>query len=160
MYEGVVQNLIDEFAKKLGFTHGASAEFRPRYKLIDDPGLKPLREAYLKDENSKNPRDVLQGPGGRPPGMFGGPGGMGQQRKLLKQFDKDGDGRLNNEERKAARAFLKTQGKSGFGPGKAFGFGAGGLAKPLLRPWTDTRDFPPPARPTFKQWWRENERRA
>jgi L-lactate dehydrogenase complex protein LldF len=35
-----------------------------------------------------------------------------------------------------------------------------GLAKPLLRPWTDTRDFPPPARPTFKQWWRKDERRA
>lgn len=32
---------------------------------------------------------------------------MGQTRKLVSQFDKDGDGRLNAEERKAARASLK-----------------------------------------------------
>lgn len=49
-----------------------------------------------------------------------GPGGpMGQQeRKIVKQFDKDGDGRLNAEERKAAREFLKKEGpRGGFGPG-------------------------------------------
>src|SRR5262245_43922631 len=66
--------------------------------------------------------------GGRGPG---GPGGMmGQQRKLVKQFDKDGDGRLNKEEREAARAFLKTQGGGGRrgGPGgpRGGGFGRGG----------------------------------
>jgi hypothetical protein len=38
---------------------------------------------------------------------------MGQQRKLVKQFDKDGDGSLNKEEREAARAFLKSQGGGG-----------------------------------------------
>ncbi|HTK76580.1 MAG TPA: CotH kinase family protein [Gemmataceae bacterium] len=69
--------------------------------------------------------------GGRGPGGPGGPGGMmGQQRKLVKQFDKDGDGRLNKEEREAARAFLKTQGGGGRrgGPGGARGggFGRGG----------------------------------
>src|SRR5829696_9112049 len=48
---------------------------------------------------------------------FGPPGGG--QRKILKQYDKDGDGRLNAEERKAAREALKNQG----GPG---GFGKGG----------------------------------
>jgi spore coat protein CotH len=55
---------------------------------------------------------------------------MGQQRKLVKQFDKDGDGRLNKEEREAARAFLKTQGGGGRrgGPGgpRGGGFGRGG----------------------------------
>src|SRR5437773_11850138 len=50
---------------------------------------------------------------------FGGP--MNQRRKLVAQFDKDGDGRLNAEERKAARDFLQKErasGKGGFGPGK------------------------------------------
>ncbi len=59
---------------------------------------------------------------------------MGQRRKLVPQFDKDGDGRLNAEERKAAREFVKTQGggKGGFGGGKK-GFGPGNfMAKPLL----------------------------
>jgi hypothetical protein len=59
-----------------------------------------------------------QPPGGPGPG-FGGP--MGQQRKLVKQFDRDGDGRLNAEERKAAREFIKKEraarGPGGFGPG-------------------------------------------
>src|SRR5262249_8949072 len=56
------------------------------------------------------------GPGGRPGGP-GGPGGMmGQRRKLVAQFDKDGDGRLNREERKAAREFLKKE-RAGGGPG-------------------------------------------
>src|SRR5439155_9419824 len=71
-------------------------------------------------------------PGKGPPMMVGGP--FGQQRKLVKQFDKDGDGRLNNEERKAAREFIKKQGGpgGGFGP-KMFKGGPGGfLAKPLL----------------------------
>src|SRR6185503_20849500 len=45
------------------------------------------------------------GPGG-PQGPFGGRGPMGQEQKLVKQFDKDKDDRLNAEERKAARAWL------------------------------------------------------
>ena len=53
--------------------------------------------------------------GGPPPfgsGGFGpgGPGGMMQaETKLVKQFDKDGDKRLNQAERKAAREFLARQ---------------------------------------------------
>src|SRR2546426_12826599 len=50
------------------------------------------------------------GPGGR---GFGGPGGMQQETKLLKQFDKDGDGRLNSAERKAARGLLEKGSASG-----------------------------------------------
>lgn len=53
---------------------------------------------------------------------------MGQQTKLLKQFDKDGDGRLNNEERKAARAFLQKEKAEGRGP-RGFG-GRGGRGGP------------------------------
>lgn len=60
-------------------------------------------------------------PGG--PGGFGGAGGMmGKRRELIPQFDKDGDGRLNAEERQAAREFVKKQG----GPGGMFGKGPGG----------------------------------
>ncbi len=56
--------------------------------------------------------------------VFKGPmGSPGQVRKLVKQFDKDGDGRLNKEERQAARAFLQKQRKGG-GPG---GFPGGGF---------------------------------
>lgn len=48
----------------------------------------------------------------------GGPGGpMGQTRKVVKQFDKDGDGRLNQTERQAARESLKKDGRRGFGRG-------------------------------------------
>jgi CotH kinase protein/EF hand len=61
-----------------------------------------------------------------PPGM-GGPGGpMGQERKLLKEFDKDGNGHLDTAERKAARDSIKAAPGGGrrFGPpGGMFGGG-------------------------------------
>src|SRR5262249_5306423 len=94
-----------------------------------------------------------QGQGPPPPEKKGpgfgfkvmGPGGP-QVRKLVKQFDKDGDGRLNREERQAAREFLKKERKGG-GPG---GFGPGGvkvvfgpgnfLAKPLLEALDTDKD--------------------
>src|SRR5262245_22340105 len=58
----------------------------------------------------------------------GGPGGFGPMgggvRKIVAQFDKDGDGRLNKDERKAARESLKKGGGGmRFGPG---GKGPGG----------------------------------
>jgi len=76
-----------------------------------------------------------------PPGMGGGgrgPGGGGfggAKTKLVKQFDKDGDGRLNAEERKAARAYLASgQGRTGGRGGRRGGFGgmggSSGSAKP------------------------------
>ena len=65
---------------------------------------------------------------GPPPGFGpGGPGGpMGQERKLLKQFDKNADNRLDRQERQAAREFLKKdrqggRGRPGFGPPPGFG---------------------------------------
>jgi hypothetical protein len=58
---------------------------------------------------------------GPPPGF--GPGGpMGQERKIVKTFDKDGDGRLNQEERRAARASLKKDREKGGARGRG-GFG-------------------------------------
>ncbi|MCI0378632.1 MAG: CotH kinase family protein [Gemmataceae bacterium] len=59
--------------------------------------------------------------------FFAGPGGpFGQNSKLVKQFDKDGDKRLNNEERQAAREFLKKERASGKGFGPGFGPGGKG----------------------------------
>jgi hypothetical protein len=85
------------------------------------------------------------GPGGFGPG---GPGGMHQVRKLVKQFDRDGNGWLNGAERKAAREFLAKEGGSGFrGPGgrggRFFGPGesqAAGQPGPKLSP-SDVKTF-------------------
>lgn len=53
----------------------------------------------------------------------GGPGGPmgGQERKIVKQFDKDGDGWLNKDERPAAREFLKKEMAAGGNRGGGFG---------------------------------------
>ena len=58
--------------------------------------------------------------GGPPPfgprGFGPGPGGFGgvrEKEQLVKKFDKDGDGRLNAEERKAAREFLSQESNQG-----------------------------------------------
>ena len=69
----------------------------------------------------------------QPPG-FGGPGGFGppggEQRKILKEHDKNGDGWLNAAERKVAREAMKNDGGGRRGPGGGFGppggFGRGG----------------------------------
>src|SRR5262249_10999453 len=95
----------------------------------------------LNDADAQDPKGPFgpKGPGGFGPMMM-----MGQKRQLVKMFDKDGDGRLNNEERKAARVVLQQGGvggkggPGGFGKGpkgpKGFGgFGPGSfLAKPLM----------------------------
>ena len=88
--------------------------------------------------------------GGGPGGFGGGPMG-GQKTKLVKKFDKDGDGRLNAEERKAARESLSQQGnergrgpgmrRGGFGPP---GFGGGGTTPKPGRKLTpaDVKNYP------------------
>jgi hypothetical protein len=78
------------------------------------------------------------GPGG-PPGF--GPGGPGrgfgppmmQETKLVAQFDKDGDGRLNAEERAAARAYHQANraNRGGRFPGGPGGRGRGGEPQPV-----------------------------
>ena len=60
---------------------------------------------------------------------------MNKRQKLVPQFDKDGDGRLNTEERQAAREFVQKQGKGkgGFGgKGGPKGPPGGFLAKPFM----------------------------
>jgi spore coat protein CotH len=73
---------------------------------------------------------------------FGGP--MQQDRKLVAQFDKNGDKRLDTAERKAAREWLATQPAVGFG-GRG-GFGRGGNATPATpgRPMapSDVKSYP------------------
>src|SRR6187549_599815 len=74
----------------------------------------------LLAQNAPNPGEPPAAPppteGARPPGGgFPGGGGMrgmpgmmgGEERKLVKQFDKDGDKQLDAAERAEAREFLK-----------------------------------------------------
>lgn len=78
----------------------------------------------------------FRGPGGPPPGQ--------QERKLVAQFDKDGDKRLDTAERAAARAWLATQPQGmGMGPGRG---GLPGRGGPGFRPGGGPRGpgFPGP----------------
>jgi spore coat protein CotH len=55
-------------------------------------------------------------------GGFGGPGGPGMgTTELLNQFDKDHNGRLDSDERRAALTFMNQKGSSNRGPGGGFG---------------------------------------
>ena len=65
---------------------------------------------------------------GGPPREGRGPGGSGStpERELVEQFDKDGNERLDNEERKAARAFLaEDKANAGDRGGRRRGGGGG-----------------------------------
>ncbi len=93
--------------------------------------LGSLSLTLLPAAQQEPPAKKADNPGGPPPFGFGGFGG--QRRKLLKQFDKDGDGRLNREERQAARDFLKKQ-----GGGRPGGFGPGNFLATPLREKLDT----------------------
>jgi hypothetical protein len=70
----------------------------------------------LSAQDTPRPRGPQDGPGG--PRGFGGPppGGVREETKLVKQFDKDGDKRLNVAERKAAREFWQKEQAEGRGP--------------------------------------------
>jgi hypothetical protein len=76
------------------------------------------------------PGGAPEGPGARPSRGPGGP--MAPERRILKEFDADGDGRLDAGERKAARKTLEAQ----RGDGERRGRGPGG-----------PREEMPPARP-------------
>lgn len=79
---------------------------------------------------------------------------MGQQTKVLKQFDNNGDGRLDASERKPAREFLQKEraaggGRRGFGPREGPGGpgGRGGTKQEAPKPGaklgpTDVKSFP------------------
>src|SRR5687767_10153128 len=72
-------------------------------------GQRPPERTAPPPEGRPNPDGPPRfGPGGPGPGGGMGQGGMGAQPdlELVKQFDKDGNKRLNAAERKAAREFL------------------------------------------------------
>lgn len=84
------------------------------------------------------PQDKKGGfPGGGGKG-FGGPGG--QERPIVKDFDKNKDGWLNAEERKPAREAAKTGAKGGFF-GKGGGREGAGKPGPKMSPG-DVQNFP------------------
>jgi hypothetical protein len=87
-----------------------------------------------------NSQSVPTPPAG--PGMAGFPGMPGLQEELaiVDRFDRDGDGRLDAEERVAARAWLATQGGARGGMARG-GFG-GGMPGPGAGPMP-----PPPGEP-------------
>ena len=68
-------------------------------------------------------------PEGDGPRRFGPPG-MNEERKIVKQFDKDGDKRLDKTERMEARAFLKENPAPQRGPGGPGGRGGPGGFRP------------------------------
>src|SRR5262245_37118122 len=75
----------------------------------------------------------------------GGPGPMQQEMKIVKQFDKDGDGRLNAAERRSAIEYVQSQGmmgpRGGRGPMGFPGRGnTGGTAGRALAP-RDVKSF-------------------
>ncbi len=77
----------------------------------------PPRQTRPADAPDFNRRPL--GDFGGPPGVggFGGPPpGVTEDRKVVGQFDKDGDKRLNATERKAAREFLAKEKAEGRGP--------------------------------------------
>jgi hypothetical protein len=88
------------------------------------------------DRGGEGPRPgEFQGPGGGfpggpgggfpgGPGGFGGPGG-GRDREILDQYDANGDGWLNREERQGARESLTAERANGGGGGRGRGFGGG-----------------------------------
>ena len=72
------------------------------------------------------------------------PPGFGGERKVLKTYDTNGDGRLDADERKAARAALKKSGggKGGFGKGGKGGKGEEpGRPGPKVAP-SDVKSYP------------------
>lgn len=90
---------------------------------FDDPIPKDERQPDAKGPDDK----------GGPPFGFGPPmgGPNAQKRKILKDFDKDGSGWLNKEERASAREFLKKNPMSKGGPfGKGVPGGKGGFGPP------------------------------
>jgi spore coat protein CotH len=92
-----------------------------------------LQAPARAEGRAQGPPGAGQGPGPGP-GFQGppfGPGGFpgGEERTIVKQFDKNGDGWLNQAERTAAREFLASEPARGFGRRGGGGFrgGRGGM---------------------------------
>ncbi len=103
--------------------------------IVLEPVQPPNKERQQppgKADNRKMDDNTKQRPGGMGQGGPGGPGGiMQQERKLVAQFDKDKNGRLSEQERQAAREFLKNDRTAGRGMGpRGFNRGNQEPAKP------------------------------
>jgi len=106
----------------------------------EQPQQRPSPQAATQPQPDRTPAATGQrggrqlGAGGSAPQGPGGFGQMQQDRKLVKQFDKDGDKRLNADERKAAREFLQNERTQNRGPGGrgGFGFGVGMMLAPQI----------------------------
>jgi len=90
--------------------------------------------------DASKPGDTGRRPGGQkdsdaPPwGPGSGPNFMRQDRKLVKEFDKDGDKVLNRQEREAAREALKKEREEEGKRRAVGGFGPGGFGPPRIGP--------------------------
>ncbi|MBL9137794.1 MAG: CotH kinase family protein [Verrucomicrobiales bacterium] len=106
-------------------TGGHSTAVRTSFSLAIGWALAALASVNLGAlaQGPDGPPPGPDGPGG-PPAAFGGPGGPGmggprfggpmqEEVKVVKRFDKDGDGRLNLAERQTARESLSKERPSG-----------------------------------------------
>ncbi|CAD7704294.1 unnamed protein product, partial [Ostreobium quekettii] len=97
-----------------------------------DDSERPDRRPPEQRDRDRDDRDREPGRERFGPGGFGGPGGFagrggppgGEQRKLLKEFDRDENGWLNREERAEARKAAQQQQEGQRRPGP---FGRGGF---------------------------------
>lgn len=96
-----------------------------------DPAIEEKSLALLTDQQ-REIWNLLVGKKFQFPMPPTGPGPMGEQRKILAQFDRDTDGILNRDERSKARDWIRSQPARGRGPGPGGmpGRGPGGFGGP------------------------------
>ena len=86
---------------------------------VGEPPAAPVAQQQRRgpggNQNAGGPGGRQRGQGGPGGRGQGGPGGFGPPAELIAQFDKDGDGELNEEERSALRAEMRS--RRGGGPG-------------------------------------------
>ena len=144
--EGTAGLIRQEIVEKLKLTEDQQKRLaeldRPRGGFFNFPSPEENKKreadafAVLDESQQKQWTELLGAPFEFPAPRFGpgGPGGMlGEVRKIVSRFDKDGDGRLNRQEREAAREGTKSERGRGFGPPGGFrppGGGPGGPGGP------------------------------
>jgi len=113
----------------------------PASRVTPDVASGAERRTSDGERGSPGDGDARQRGPGRP---------MMQKLKLVEKFDKDGDERLDAEERKAAREYLakeRAEGRLGRFPGGGPGRGPGGPAQGTGAPGADGERRQDPARP-------------